>query len=190
MKRNSLILICVTVLLSVTGWSDHLDDDHVARTRPEHVLVGINVWRDQYKNPHSLNPAARVVQDSPNDRCTGQDCGGEEEVRWEGLGCIIRVWGMYPGPNKMRGVVGVEVVPGSGGSGRGCATGRGLALSDPFQKAIALYENRYFVSRKDSTGMNVLYEWKDGGQMDLEMDGDEKIIKIGLGPGEGGLRMR
>jgi hypothetical protein len=185
MRKPILILTIAALSYSITARPDHLPENLVARTKSEHVLAGFDVWRGTYKTPQTLNAAARVVERWPNEGCSGKDCGGEEEVSWEGRGCIIRVWGMYPGPNEIRGVVGVEVVPSVSGSGRGCTTGRGLALSDPFRKAITLYGERYFVTRKDrGEGMSVLYEWQDGGQMDLDMDRNGKITKIGLSPSE------
>jgi hypothetical protein len=190
MKGNAGLLICLRGLLSLTARPDHLDDNLISRIRSEHVLAGINVWRDVYKNVQNLNAATRVIRRRPNDPCSDNNCGGKEEVSWEAKGCVIRAWGMYPGPNKTRGVAGVEVVPGPVGSGWGCATGRGLALSEPFREAVALYGNRYFVSRKDNNGMTVLYEWKDGAQMDMETDRDQEIIRIGLSPSEAGLSMR
>ena len=184
MRNNFLTLTIAALSCSIIAWPDHLNENLVARTKSEHVLAGFDVWRGTYKTPHTLNAAARLVERWPNERCSGTDCGGEEEVSWEGRGCIIRVWGMYPGPNEIRGVVGVEVVASASASGRGCATGRGLALSDPFRRAVALYGGRYFVSRKNSEGMSVLYEWEDGGQMDLDMDRYGKISRIHLSPAE------
>jgi hypothetical protein len=172
-------------LVPAKAGADHLEGDQIAVSLPEHRLAGIDVYRTRYHDFHSLHSGARLDKDTPSEGCKPNDqCfgSGEEEVVWLQNGCEVQVFAAHFGTNKERKVsaVWVSAKGQATAHSNGCATGRGLAIGDSFEKVKLLYGKHFFLQRDDASAKAALFEWKDGTQLEIDMDGNGRVTKLNL----------
>lgn len=200
-RKGLLYLFVVTMLVvaSIPCQADHLNRMHRATGRAEDVLSGVRINSpmhgvinedDVYIEPmvavlKSLGTPTKIIA---KNKCESNYIWNVGAVRIEvGSGCVfqkvagkdvMRTHGAYAvevwGTRALRGLV---------------ATGRGLALGDPWSKVQKLYGTRCNCGRytsgtgsQNTHGLEYArygrYQWKDGIEFDVDVDKNGRVVHM------------
>jgi hypothetical protein len=155
-KVRAAIVVCL--LLPQNATADHFPAPKVARSKPERVLAGVNVYSDKISLVIQRLGKPTNYSDAP--LADGPEGSGERNYEWLQEGVKVRVGTEYYTDKESKKII--ESAPmivdvwGSKTDPKFGCTGAGLSLGDNIAKAQRLYGSRY---QKDQ--FSITLQWKD-----------------------------
>ncbi len=166
--------VALLFMLSMIMVADHLPSRLIALGHAESVLAGISI-RKPYSSLKDIErrwgPATKAAESQDRNPC-------EQLVSWSLNGVIVTASLECDAPGSQV-IDGVQVE--GTDPNRKFATGRGLSLGDPLEKAYRTYGRRLLLS-PGPMGREILIQWRDGTELNATVTRDNRIVKIQLLP--------
>ncbi len=166
--------VALLFMLSMMMVADHLPSRLIALGHAESVFAGISI-RKPYSSLEDIErrwgPSTKVTESQDHNPC-------DQLVSWNLSGVTVTASvGCDPPGNQVIYTVQVEGKDPT----RRFATGRGLSLGDPLEKAYRTYGWRLLLS-PGPMGREILIQWRDGTELNATVTRDNRIARIHLLP--------
>jgi hypothetical protein len=175
LKASTAIVIFLLLLQNAAA--DHLPDSKISRSKPEHVLAGVNVYRGKMQS--IIQRLGKPTKFSEVPLADGPEGSGERTYEWLHQGINVRVGTDYYTDKESKKIVEsaplvVDVWGSQPGHSLG-STGAGLSLGDNSEKVKRLYGPRY---QKDKSSITL--QWKDETTLVIDFNGTGTIKHMQL----------